>query len=1419
MTDSFWLPLDPAQTPPEWEKELLSTWQDEQVFQQSLIRRSPEKTYRFYDGPPFATGTPHYGHILAGAIKDAIPRYWVMKGYHVPRQWGWDCHGVPVEFQVEKENNIGGKPQIEKMGVAAFNKLCRSIVLRCAEQWRDTVSRMGRAVDFEQDYRTMDPLFMEAVWGVFYELFEKGLIYEGEKVVPYSPKLGSPLSNFEAGLNYKDIDDPAITIAFRAVGEQFSAENPTYFLAWTTTPWTLPSNLALGLGRDLSYVLVEVKNAEALPKGLHFDPTARYFLAQEALERYFGSDFQEHISILERCSAQDLAESRYEPLWNFFPRKKETCFRLLVDQGDYVSASDGTGIVHFAPSFGLEDAELCEAYGITGVNPIDDRGYFSAEIPALEGKYFRPDPEVEGSQDQNANQWVLEQLRAQGQLIKKDTIRHSYPHCWRTECALQYRSVKTWFVAVSKIKEQMLQENAEINWIPEHLKTGRFGKILDSAPDWAISRNRYWGTPLPIWRCDRCGEVTCLKNRLDLIARTDQEVTDLHRESVDSLSWDCATCEGTMKRTSEVLDCWFESGSMPYASTGSRLGEVYQNRYYLARHAESENNVLQVYNSALSEKERYGLTEKGKAQAKTEAQKMRDSGVKIDRIISSPFRRAQETAEIMAAVFGCPIETETELRELDLGNIDGHKEFDFTTKYTAQDPIGETGETFAQGVLRAVKVWQKLEQQFSAENILLLTHGGIVGGLSRLTRGEPLTWDPLDGVPKNAKIVPLIPPQESTFPVADFIAEGLDQTRGWFYTLHVLAAGLEGKKIFKNVVTNGIVLAEDGQKMSKSKQNYPDPNAIFEQYGADAMRLYLLGSPVVRGENFRFASKGVEETLKSIILPLRSTYQFLSTYAAVDGWTPTRLMFMRHGQGEHNVQAVYSSGLDAPHELTEQGRAEVQSSAERLPKIDQVFSSPLRRTQQTAQIAAQVNGFAAEILLDKRLREREFNHLNGHPATPETLAEESSKKSDCEPYHQVFERVTDFIREVSDSHRGQTCLVVSHGSPCSEAIAYGSRGKGSELSCPKTASWQVIFPFPAEPHQEELDRWLLGATEELLQNFRGKMDAYHLDEAIKLLPPFIDQLNNWYLRRSRRRFWGSGLTENKRAGYETLHYTLRTLALILAPFAPFFADFLWRRLGGETSVHWEYLPVADTSKKDEALQKKVALLRQISALAASLRSQESIKQRQPLSKLQFSAENTELLTPADLESLKEEANVHQIEMLSAEQLSKLATKTVVVDAKKVGPRLGKKVQDLILRGKKGEFTPQADGSIVIDEIPLTPDEFRVRWITAEGVAAQAEDETVVLLETALTTELKTEGMVRELIRAIQEARKAADLVVSDRIIVTFQTTSEVWQEGLQNFRGKLEEECLISSWEDGIGEKKLEIEGEALSFSVRKARR
>ncbi|KAL4869746.1 hypothetical protein BDV12DRAFT_71876 [Aspergillus spectabilis] len=662
---------------PKEEDLVLQRWREINAFQRQVELSKGRKPYTFYDGPPFATGLPHYGHLLASTIKDIIPRYWSMKGHYVERRFGWDTHGVPIEYEIDKKLGMSGLEAVEKYGIEKYNEECRAIVMRFASEWRQTIERLGRWIDFDNDYKTMNPSFMESVWWVFKQLFDKGLVYKGFRVMPYSTALNTPLSNFEAQQNYKDVQDPAVVVTFPLVDDP-----ETSLLAWTTTPWTLPSNIALAVNPDFEYIKILDQ------------ATGKHYVLLEALLRTLYKDPKKaKFKIVQRFKGSDMKDWKYQPLFNYFyDAFKDHGFRVL--NAAYVTAEDGTGIVHQAPSFGEDDYKTAvDSHVIDHTrlppNPVDAMGCFTSEVPDFQGQHVKA-----------ADKPIIKHLKASGRLIVDSQITHSYPFCWRSDTPLIYRAVPSWFVQIQPIIPQMLQGIEQSHWVPSFVKDRRFASWIQNARDWNISRNRFWGTPLPIWANEDFSEIVAVGSieELKKLSGYEGEITDLHRDKVDKITIPSKTGNGVLHRVSEVFDCWFESGAMPYAS-----------QHY-------------------------------------------------------PF---------------------------------------------------ENKDHF-----------------------------------------------------------------DNSFP-GDFIAEGLDQTRGWFYTLTVLGTHLFGKLPFKNCVVNGIVLAEDGKKMSKRLKNYPDPSLIMDRYGSDALRLYLINSPVVRAEPLRFKESGVKEIVAKVLLPLWNSYKFFEGQAAL----------------------------------------------------------------------------------------------------------------------------------------------------------------------------------------------------------------------------------------------------------------------------------------------------------------------------------------------------------------------------------------------------------------------------------------------------------------------------------------------------------------------------------------------------------
>lgn len=1000
---------------PQREEVTLAFWQANHIFEKTLEQRANAPLFSFYDGPPFATGLPHYGHLLAGTIKDVVPRYKTMKGFRVPRRFGWDCHGLPVEYEIEKAFDVSAGASIHQFGIARFNEECRKIVLRYTEEWKKTVNRMGRWVDFNNTYHTMNPTFMETVWWVFKQLYDKGLVYEGYKVMPFSAKLGTPLSNFEASDNYKDVDDPSLTVSFSL------REDPsTSFLVWTTTPWTLVSNLALMVGEGITYVKVK-----------EFSSEKKYIIAKERLAVYFKEESL--YEVLETFSGKALVGLKYIPLFDYFAdRQEKGAFRVIAD--DCVSIEEGTGIVHAAPAFGEVDFYACYREGIDLVCPVDNNGKFTEEVFEYNDLFVK-----------DADKDIISRLKKMGHLFHQATIRHRYPFCWRSDTPLIYKAVNTWFVAVETIKDELLKANQQIHWMPNHVKEGRFGKWLEGARDWAISRNRYWGTPVPIWRAAD-GEVKVIGSIQELQELTGTAPKDLHRHHIDQLEFEFNGKKFT--RIPEVFDCWFESGSMPYA----------QNHY--------------------------------------------------------PFE---------------------------------NKEF-----------------------------------------------------------------------------------VENSFP-ADFIAEGADQTRGWFYTLTILAVALFKKPAFKNVIVNGIILAEDGSKMSKRLKNYPEPEVVINKFGADAIRLYMLSSPAVKADDLRFAEKGVEITLRQVLIPLWNAYSFFITYARIYQWKP--------GKTENNS----------------------------LPEA-------------------------------------------------------------------------------------------------------------------------------------QIDRWMISQLNHLIHEVELGMDAYDLSSAVEPFVGFIDQLTNWYIRRSRTRFWSDQESQDRRQAFETLYRVLLELSKIAAPFVPFIADAIYRNLRTEEmplSVHLCDYPAYQEDLRDLVLEKGMEKVQTVVSIGHALRKEHKIKVRQPLQTVYLCSSNTEALDflKDQRHLIEEELNVKDVVLSEDEEqfVHLIAKPNFRVLGKKVGKQM-KSAQLAIENIDKESLMRLQEGTpvqIILEDGPLiiTSEDVQVEREVRKGVIAGHENQMTVVLDITMNEQLLIEGLARELKNKINTMRREADFAVTDRIKVTLDTNERV-KEAFNEHRSYIMSEVL-----------------------------
>ncbi len=1041
---------------PEVEEKVLDYWEQDGTFQASIDARDAGENganeFVFYDGPPFANGLPHYGHLLTGYVKDIVPRYQTMRGRRVERRFGWDTHGLPAELEAMRLNGIKTTDEILELGIEKFNEACRASVMKYTGEWREYVTRQARWVDFDHDYRTYEPDYMESVIWAFKQLYDKGWVYEGFRVLPYCWNDETPLSNHELRMDddvYRMRQDPAVTVGMRLTS---GPAEGALALVWTTTPWTLPSNLAAMVGEDIEYVVVESDATGT---------SERYLLAGTRLAAY-AREFGETPEILARFTGAELVGSTYTPPFSYY-LGRERAFRLVP--AEFVTTTDGTGLVHTAGAFGEDDKIVTDREGIEAVMPV-----------GKDGKFTTPVDEYAGMLVFDANLQIIDHLRAATRqdgeptgavtpgtvLLRRETYDHSYPHCWRCREPLIYKGVSSWFVEVTAFKQRMLELNQQINWVPEHTRDGQFGKWLENARDWSITRNRFWGSPVPVWqsddpaypRIDVYGSFAELERDFGRLPQDRDGNPDLHRPYVDELTRpnpDDPRPDGeksTMRRVADVLDVWFDSGSMSFA----------------------QNHV--------------------------------------------------------------PFENED---------------------------------------------W-------------FLHH----------------------------------------FP-ADFIVEYVNQTRGWFYTLHILATGVFDRPAFENCISHGIVLGSDGLKMSKSLRNYPDVSEVFDRDGADAMRWFLMASPIVRGGNLIVTEQGIRDAVRFVMIPLWNSWYFFQLYANA------------------------------------------------------------------------------------------FDNGQGYDAKASTAS--------------------------------------------------------------------------ADP----LDRYLLAKCRQYVEQLTGEMDSYAIADACETTRNFLDVLTNWYIRRSRDRFWG----DNTEA-FDTLYTVLETVCRVTAPLLPLTTEEVWRGLTGERSVHLADWPLASELPADDALVAAMDKVREVCSATSALRKAGSLRNRLPLASLTVVVEDPVALAGFD-SIVADEVNVKSVRLLAVdapEAASYGVSQKLTVNARAAGPRLGKDVQKAIQGSKSGDWSAAEDGTVTAGGLELQEGEYTLE--TVAGSAGSADAVGVlptggfVVLDTAVTPELAAEGLARDLVRAVQQARRDAGLDVSDRIALTI-GGSEAVQAAARTHEQLIKDETLATSFEVAAG--------------------
>jgi isoleucyl-tRNA synthetase len=1034
-------PLVPSPNLPALENSVLEFWRQDDTFRASIAQREGAEEFVFYDGPPFANGLPHYGHLLTGFVKDVVPRFRTMCGYRVDRRFGWDTHGLPAELEAMRELGMTEKSQIEEMGVQAFNNAAQASVLKYTKEWEDYVTRQARWVDFENDYKTLDVSYMESVLWAFKTLYDKGRAYEGYYVLPYCWKDQTPLSAHELRMDddvYQERQDQTVTVTFPFTGERAAQLGlaGVKALAWTTTPWTLPTNFSLAVGPELEYAVVPAGPrgaADGTPAGEGRYLMARALVGSYAKELGYASAEEVTAALEERVYVgAELEHVAYEPLWTVYSEDRAkwgTQNAWIVTVADYVSTDDGTGVVHQATAYGEIDQQVNAAYGIPVIVSVDEGAQF---LPYFSGTAL---DEIAGLQVFEANRPIIRNLQRAGRLLRESSYVHSYPHCWRCRNPLIYKAVSSWYVKVADQRERMLELNEQIDWVPGNVKHGQFGRWLEGARDWAISRNRFWGSPIPVWKSDDPnhprvevhGSLAELEEAFGTLPRDEHGEVNLHRPYIDELTRpnpEDPTGRSTMRRVEEVFDVWFDSGSMPYAQV--------------------------------------------------------------------------------------------------------HYPFENTEWFEDHNP-------------------------------------------------------------------------------ADFIVEYIGQTRGWFYVMHVLSTALFDRPAFTSVICHGIVLGEDGQKMSKSLRNYPDVREMYDKYGSDAMRWFLMSSPILRGGNLVVDEPKIRDATRHVVLPLWNVWYFLALYA--------------NAAGEKDAA--------------------------------------------------------------------------GKPA----------------------------------GYRGRT------------------RYESTDV----------------------MDRYLLARTGDLAREVKEAMTALSIADAAELIEDHLDMLTNWYVRRSRDRFW-----EGDEQAIDVLHTCLETLCRVAAPLLPMVTEEIWQQLTGDRSVHLTDWPDDSLFPRDPALVAQMDDVRHVASVGNSLRKKEQLRARLPLAELTVVHHD-----PASLERfatlIADELNVKAVRLLdvtSQEARGMGVEQRLSVNARAAGPRLGKQVQTVIKGAKAGDWSIDGDGVVTSGGIVLAAGEYSVDLVAGESSAMEGRTVGVLrggdflVLDTRVTPELEAEGTARDVVRAIQSARRAAGLEVSDRIRLT-----------------------------------------------------
>ena len=1199
--------VNPKQSFPEMEEKILNFWKENETFKKSVEQRPKENPYRFYDGPPFITGTPHYGSLLSSIIKDIVPRYHTMQGKRVERKWGWDCHGLPIEEKVQKKLGLESNKDIEKVGIKTFIDECYKYTKETSAEWDWYIDHIGRWVDMENCYKTMDQDYMESVLWVFKQMHEKWKVYKGRRVSLYSWKLSTPISNFEVAMDdsYEEVSDPAVTVMFPLTQSHKHVQVWDCILAWTTTPWTIPAHMSMALNKNLSYSRIHSE-------------WKFYILATARVEHVFK--WREY-KIIDSFLWEDLIGLKYNPPFNFYVWKVDAEKNHKILHADFITDTDGTGIGHQAPEFGDVDFQLAQKEWVHISTALDDAGCYTEEIPDYVGMHY-----------QDANDVVSEKLKELGLLFKKESINHRVAMCPRSGTKLIYKAQDSWFINIQEMKDRLLAENEGINWQPKHLKHGQFLKSVEAAPDWCISRTRYWGTPMPIWKNSN-DDLRVLWSKKEIFEANKPfgqleekqwkyyftawefawKELDLHRPFIDEVlaineknfiakkvlwvHWHTSniTWKNWLKRVSDFEDNWIELESLQFNIKEDPSYESWKETFDTIDFSEYDA----VYTSSL-----WGLMT---------VKFIIENNIKLKRLIMwVPWESF------------CTIEW----KRKNIKSIHESLE-NFDLKELVEEVIVIHAKD---DEVTSFEKWREFAEKFGAVFIERETGWHKLCGSEDLLAWIVKHWEPMQRLPEVLDVwmdsgsMPYAQmhypfenkaPMESSYP-ADFIVEYIGQVRAWFYVMHVVGVALFDKRAFTNVITTGIVMGSDGRKMSKSLSNYPDPRGTIEKYGADAIRFYMANSPLLTGWNMDFKEEGIVEVIKKVILPLWNTYSFFTTYANIDGFEP---------------------------------------------------------------------------------------------------------KEKLQPHFSWKEKI-EWV---------ETKEITIRNNP--------------------------------------LDIWIISETHTLIAEVEKAMESYEVTEATRPIVKFMDNLTNWYIRRSRKRFWKSENDGDKMEAYETLYEVLVMLSQVVAPFMPFVTEEIYKNLTGNESVHLTDFPKADSSLIDTELNSSMDLCQKVINLGLSLRTAQKIRVRQPLQ----SISTGEHLSEYYKDIIKEELNVKEVLEVDS---SSIAKKICKPNGRLIWPKFWKEVKNIISQAKAWNFEEIDENTVLVLSLnqgemsegqrgwKLEWDEFEMAFVT-DGDKDNIESGfgMVVSMNLEITDELKIEWHARDIVRHIQDARKEAGYEVNDRISI------------------------------------------------------